>query len=81
VPIRITAFDRHGLMVDITNLISNEGLNITNIGVQMKKDKFQGDVAELYFTIEVQSLEQLSSLLNRIENLPNVLEAQRIRAG
>jgi hypothetical protein len=29
----------------------------------------------------VRDIEQLSRMLTRIENLPNVLEAQRVRAG
>jgi nitrate reductase NapAB chaperone NapD len=31
--------------------------------------------------VEVKDLEQLSRLLTKIENLPNVMEAQRLRGG
>jgi GTP pyrophosphokinase len=38
-------------------------------------------VAVLKLIIEVKDLSQLSRVLNRIENLPNVMEAHRTNAG
>ncbi len=76
VPIRIRAFDRQGLMGDITTLLNSESVNI--VGVQSDMDK---NLADLRLVIEVRDIAQLSRMLARIENLPNVLEAQRVRAG
>ncbi len=76
VPIRIRAFDRQGLMGDITTLLNGESVNIVDVQVGISKN-----LADLRLVIEVQDIAQLSRMLARIENLPNVLEAQRVRAG
>ncbi|HEX7542009.1 MAG TPA: bifunctional (p)ppGpp synthetase/guanosine-3',5'-bis(diphosphate) 3'-pyrophosphohydrolase [Anaerolineales bacterium] len=76
VPIRIRAFDRQGLMGDITTLLNSESVNIVDVQVGISKN-----LADLRLVIEVRDIAQLSRMLARIENLPNVLEAQRVRAG
>jgi len=76
VPIRIRAFDRQGLMGDITTMLNSECVNIVDVQVGISKN-----LADLRLVIEVQDIAQLSRILTRIENLPNVLEAQRIRGG
>jgi len=76
VPIRISAFDRQGLMGDISTLLNQENINILNVDVGVNKS-----VAELKLIIEVKDIAQLSRVLTRLENLPNVIEAQRIKAG
>ena len=76
VPIRIRAFDRQGLMGDITTLLNSESVNIVDVQVGISKN-----LADLRLVIEVRDISQLSRMLARIENLPNVLEAQRVRAG
>jgi GTP pyrophosphokinase len=76
VPIRIRAFDRQGLMGDITTLLNDESVNIVDVQVGISKN-----LADLRLVIEVRDIVQLSRMLARIENLPNVLEAQRVRAG
>jgi GTP diphosphokinase / guanosine-3',5'-bis(diphosphate) 3'-diphosphatase len=81
VPIRISAYDRHGLMGDISNLMVNEGINIVDVNVHIDRDSIHADVADMRLVVEVKDLEQLSRLLTKIENLPNVMEAQRLRGG
>jgi GTP pyrophosphokinase len=76
VPIRISAYDRQGLMGDITNLLNAESVNILDANVRVSKN-----LADLRLVIEVKDIAQLSRILTRIENLPNVLEAQRVRGG
>ena len=76
VPIRISAYDRQGLMGDITNLLNAESVNILDAKVSVRKN-----LADLNLVIEVKDITQLSRILARIENLPNVLEAQRVRGG
>ncbi len=76
VPIRISAFDRQGLMGDISTLLNQENINILNVDVGVSKS-----VAELKLIIEVKDIAQLSRVLTRLENLPNVIEAQRVTAG
>ncbi len=81
VPIRITAFDRQGLMGDISTLLNTEGVNIVNVNVRVDHDKVRADVADIRLIVEVKDIGQLSRMLNRIENLANVLDAQRMRGG
>ncbi len=76
VPIRISAFDRNGLIGDITHILSNDNINMVDANVKVGKG-----IAEINLIIEVSNLKQLSRLLSRIENIPNVLEARRNRPG
>lgn len=76
VPVRIHAYDRQGLMGDISNLLNNEGVNIADVTV-----KTHQNLADIKLVIEVRNIEQLSRILTRLENLPNIMEAQRIYPG
>jgi GTP diphosphokinase / guanosine-3',5'-bis(diphosphate) 3'-diphosphatase len=81
VPIRVTAFDRQGLMGDISNLLTTEGVNIVDVNVKVDHDNVKADTADIRLKVEVRDIAQLSRVLTRIENLDNVLEAQRLRGG
>jgi guanosine-3',5'-bis(diphosphate) 3'-pyrophosphohydrolase len=76
VPVRIHAYDRQGLMGDISSLLNNEGINIADVNVKTSQN-----LADIKLVIEVRDIEQLSRILTRIENLPNVMEAQRTNPG
>ena len=76
IPIRIKAFDRDGLMKDVSTLIANEKVNMPSVNV-----KTHSNLAVFDLVLEVFDLPQLSRILDRLENLPNVLEAQRVRPG
>jgi len=73
VPIRIKAYDRQGLMSDVTNLLNDEGVNIADVKVTVNRS-----LAELRLTVEVQDIAQLSKVLTKLENVPNVMEAHRV---
>jgi guanosine-3',5'-bis(diphosphate) 3'-pyrophosphohydrolase len=77
-PVQITvkAYDRQGLMGDISTLLQGENVNIADVSVNYNRT-----VADLKLVIEIRDLAQLSRVLTRIESLPNVLEAQRTRPG
>ena len=81
VPIRVTAFDRQGLMGDISNLLTTEGVNIIDVNVRVDHDNVKADIADIRLIVEVRDIAQLSRVLTRIENLDNVLDAQRVRGG
>jgi GTP pyrophosphokinase len=76
VPIKISAYDRTGLMGDISNLLNTESVNIADVGV-----KVADGMADLRLIVEVKDIKQLSRILTRIENISNVLEAQRVKPG
>jgi guanosine-3',5'-bis(diphosphate) 3'-pyrophosphohydrolase len=73
VSVRIRAYDRQGLMGDISNLLDSEGINIADVRVNVNRS-----LAELRLVIEVQNITQLSKILTKLENVPNVTEAHRI---
>ncbi len=73
VPIRIRAYDRQGLMGDVSNLLDNEGVNIADVKVNINKS-----LAEFKLIVEVQDISQLSKILTKLENVPNVMEAHRV---
>jgi guanosine-3',5'-bis(diphosphate) 3'-pyrophosphohydrolase len=80
VSIRIKAYDRDGLMRDISNLISNENINMGQVQVDfMHQSKL--NMAVLDLVIDVRDIEQLTRVLTRLETLSNVLEAHRVRPG
>ncbi|MFU8772053.1 MAG: RelA/SpoT family protein, partial [Anaerolineales bacterium] len=77
VPIRIKAYDRDGLMRDVSTVIAEESVNMTKVKVDVNKK----NLAVFDMILEVRDLAHLSKVLDRLENLTNVLEAQRVRAG
>jgi GTP pyrophosphokinase len=77
VPIRVKAFDRDGLMKDISTLISDEKIGLNKVRVDVNRR----NTAVFDLIIEVRNVEQLSRILDRLEGLDNVFEAQRVRPG
>jgi len=80
VSVCVKAYDRDGLIRDITNLIANEGINMNQVQVDFTQKK-KLNVAVLDLVLEVREVDQLMKVLTRIEALPNVLEAIRVRPG
>jgi guanosine-3',5'-bis(diphosphate) 3'-pyrophosphohydrolase len=76
IPVRIKAYDRDGLMKDVSTLISDEGVNMTKVKVDVNRN-----LAVFELVLEVRDIAHLSRVLDRLENLANVLEAQRVRPG
>jgi len=76
IPVRIKAYDRNGLMKDISTLITDEGVNMSSISVETSRN-----LAVFDLTLEVHDIAELSRILDRLENLPNVTEAIRVRPG
>ena len=78
--VRIEAFDRDGLLLDISKLVSNEGINLGQVKVGVNQDsKFNKAVFDLI--LEVRDAEQLTRVLTRMETLSNVISAQRLKPG
>lgn len=76
VPVEVKAYDRQGLIQDISNVLSGENINILEVGV-----KVSHHMATFNLILELGDIAQLSRVLIRIENLPNVIEAHRTRPG
>ena len=73
VEIAIEAYDRRGLLRDLTQVVDNENVNIRGVSTHSDAD----NIAYLKFQIEVTGLSQLSKLLAKLEQQPGVLHARR----
>ncbi len=76
VPVEVKAYDRKGLMGDISQVLSEESINILDVNL-----KVSHHIAVINLVLEVGNIAQLSRVLTRIENLPNVTEAHRTKPG
>ncbi len=73
VEVEVTAYDRAGLLRDITSLLANEKINVR--GVRTLTDKNQ--VAHMSFTLEIPDIGTLSRILALLDQIPNVMEVRR----
>jgi GTP pyrophosphokinase len=71
--IRVDAWDRVGLVRDITTVVSNEGVNIAS----MKSLAHGDNSASVFLTIETKGVAQLSRLLSKIEKIGGVTNVVR----
>ena len=74
VPILIEAWDRIGLWRDVTNTIADNNINIQS--VQQMENKRHGR-ATLLATVRIESIDQLGSLLDKLNRIKDVIEARR----
>lgn len=70
----IRAFDRPGLLRDITLVLTNEKANVCSITSELNQED---NVFQTNLTVEVDGLHNLSRLLSRLQQVPNVFEAKR----
>ena len=75
VAVRVTAYDREGLLRDVSTVVGEEHINMNSVVSTLKAHQ-----ATIDLILEVTDLGQLSRVMNRIEALPNVVEARRVRA-
>ena len=72
--ILIQAFNRVGLMANVSEVIANEKISITDIGIDNKLN-----LANIFVAMEVTDLRQLKRVMDKLENVPNVTEVNRKR--
>jgi GTP pyrophosphokinase len=80
VSVRVKAYDRDGLARDVSNLVANEGINMGLVQAGVNHGS-KLSLAVLDLVLEVKDIDQLTRVLTRIEALPNVMEAHRVRPG
>jgi len=73
VMIQVDAWDRVGLVRDISAIIAEEGVNLGEVSMGNHQD---GSVT-LYFTLEVKGAAQLSKIMSRIYSIWNVVSVTR----
>jgi GTP pyrophosphokinase len=72
VMVKITAYDRGGLLRDIAAVVAAENVSMSSVSVSTQKS-----VATFFATLEISSIDQLSLVLTKIDRIPNVIEVQR----
>ena len=76
VDVEIQAYDRSGLLRDITSLLATSKTNVLALNTHTNLDE---NTAMMVVTLEISSLEQLARLLAQIRNLPNIIDVRRKR--
>jgi len=78
VAVDIEAYDRSGLLRDITMILANHKTNVLAMNTQSDTSDH---MAHIDITMEVRDIDELAKLLARIRQLPNVLEVKRRRVN
>jgi len=73
IAIRLDAYDRTGLLSDITNVVAEQKVNILAAHVETRPDH----TATVSATLQVASVAQLARILSRLEQLKDVYSVQR----
>jgi GTP pyrophosphokinase len=74
VDIQIQAYDRPGLLRDVSAVLANDKINV--LGMHTLTDK-SDMIATMELNAEVTDMGQLSRVLSRIGQLPNIIEVKR----
>ncbi|MDZ7593265.1 MAG: bifunctional (p)ppGpp synthetase/guanosine-3',5'-bis(diphosphate) 3'-pyrophosphohydrolase [Thiobacillus sp.] len=72
VDIQLKAFDRQGLLRDISDVIAKDKLDVLRVNTESR-----GEYANMHLTVRVKELQQLSRVLARLQHVPNVIEVVR----
>jgi GTP pyrophosphokinase len=74
VDIEVQAFDRRGLVRDVSAALADEKIGIQAMTTRTDR---RDNVAHMQIAISIDGLPQLSQILSRIAQLPNVISARR----
>ncbi len=74
VPIAIHAFNSQNLLNDVTQILAQANIHIANAALDTHPD-FS---ALLNLTLQIESTDQLSQVLNKINQLPNIVDVKRL---
>lgn len=72
VPVEIVAYDREGLIRDISTVIADEKINIAEVRVSTKQE-----IATFHITMEISHSQQLTRILSKIAQIKSVVETYR----
>jgi GTP pyrophosphokinase len=77
VKIMLDSYDRSGLLRDVSTVLDKSGLNI--LAVTFKSDQTnEGVYVGMEVTVEVPSIEELSTVMTRLRKIPNMTKVQRL---
>jgi GTP pyrophosphokinase len=74
VVIKVRAWDRDGLLRDIAEVIAEEGINMRGVTSTLPQ---KTNLVTLTATLEITSVSQLITILDKIDRLPNVIDVTR----
>ena len=74
VDLTVSAFDRAGLIRDISTILADEHANVTDLTSRTDRQSMQ---TIMQISIEIQDLPTLSTAMKRLEQLPNVVSVRR----
>ena len=74
VDLRLLAYDRSGLLRDISSILADEKANVTDLTTRTDKQNMQ---SIMDISLMIRDLPTLSTTINRLEQLPNVISVRR----
>jgi GTP pyrophosphokinase len=74
VDVIIDAYDRQGLLRDITQLLTFEKANVFSLATNINKEE---NTASVSVTVSVSGLDALTRLLDKLKQIANVIDAKR----
>jgi len=77
VRVQVDAWDRVGLMRDVSTLVAEEKVNIAAVNLAYNDNQ----TISVFLTVEIGDLPQLSRLLSRIEGIRGVVNVARVGEG
>jgi GTP pyrophosphokinase len=75
VEVSMTAYQRTGLMQDISTILANLKVNLLNINSNTNQDE---QIVYTRMTIEIHGVDELVEIIDKLSQLPNVQEVRRI---
>lgn len=72
VPIEIVAYDREALIRDVSTVIADEKINITDVRVTVKQD-----IATIRIILELSNFRQMTRILNKVGLIKSVTDVYR----
>ncbi|MBA3451062.1 MAG: bifunctional (p)ppGpp synthetase/guanosine-3',5'-bis(diphosphate) 3'-pyrophosphohydrolase [Chloroflexia bacterium] len=73
VTVQVKAWDRVGLLKDVSTVLADERVNIVSVITTTRDDR----TVTLYATVEVEGIGQLSTILQKLEGVREVYEVRR----
>ena len=74
VKIKVSSYDRLGLLADVATSISKHGANIINVNSVVRDNK----MVDSFFTLAVKNTDQLEQVLAAIKKVKRIIEVQRL---
>lgn len=78
VDIDVNAYDRTGLLRDVSLVLADSGVNVISL---LTKSEQKDHLAHMQITIEIDSLSKLGRIMNKLNQLQNVVSVRRSRTS